>query len=132
MILHTAGPQFAQRAEEMTHDAESRFYRSREQRSRPPPPTGKTPIYNFDEWTHMHYGRAFARREAAKARYESKVGRNVIDRNLFYSELIFLGTVFVLTFFSLAYIGNVSYDVVEGEKVDKNNTHSSKSLSEAK
>jgi hypothetical protein len=80
----------------------------------------------------MHYGRAFARREAAKARYESKVGRNVIDRNLFYSELIFLGTVFVLTFFSLAYIGNVSYDVVEGEKVDKNNTHSSKSLSEAK
>jgi hypothetical protein len=30
-FLHTAGPQFAQRAEEMMHDAESRFYRSREQ-----------------------------------------------------------------------------------------------------
>jgi DnaJ family protein C protein 30 len=132
-ILHTAGPQFAQHAEETTqNDTESRFYRSREQRSRAPPPKGKTPIYNFDEWTHMHYGAAFARREAAKARYGSKVGKSITDRHLFYIELIFFGTVFILTSLSLTYIKNVSYDVVEDGNVENNNTHSSKSLSAAK
>jgi DnaJ family protein C protein 30 len=132
-ILHTVSPQFAQHAEEGTQsETESRFYRSREQRSKAPPPTGRTPIYNFDEWTRMHYGAAFARREAAKARYERKVGESINDRHHLYTELIFLGAVFILVSLSLTYIKKVSYDVVEDENVVNNNAHPTKSSSAAK
>lgn len=120
-ILHTAGPQYAQDAEETTHDNESKFYKSREQRSRAPPPTGRTPIYDFDEWTHMHYGTSFARREAAKARYARKIGKNISDRHFLYSELIFLATVFILTSVSLSYIKHQSYDKVD-ESVKNDDT----------
>lgn len=38
------------------------FYRSRERRTRPPPPDGRTPIYDFDEWSKQHYGATFAKK----------------------------------------------------------------------
>lgn len=122
-ILHTAGPHFAQNAEETTQDhTESMFYKSREQRSRAPPPTGRTPIYNFDEWTRMHYDTSFARKEAAKARYARKVGKNISDRHFFYSELVFLAAVFIVTSLSLSYIKTKSYDTVD-ESVKNNDTN---------
>lgn len=34
--------------------------------------TGRTPIYNFDEWSRFHYGESFQRRSTAKAEYESQ------------------------------------------------------------
>lgn len=40
---------------------ETKFYRSRETRTRPPPPDGRTPIYDFDEWSRQHYGATFAK-----------------------------------------------------------------------
>lgn len=49
-------------------DPQTRFYRSRGST-----PTGKTPIYDFDEWSREHYGTAFKRREAAKEKFERKV-----------------------------------------------------------
>jgi DnaJ family protein C protein 30 len=119
-ILHTAGAQFAQNAEGTARDdSESKFYKSREQRSKAPPPTGKTPIYNFDEWTYMHYGAAFARREEAKARYANKVGRSISDRHIFFSELVLIGVTFILTFLSFSYMKNKSYDVVEDVSEEK-------------
>lgn len=122
-ILHTAGPHFAQNAEETTQNhTESMFYKSREQRSRAPPPTGRTPIYNFDEWTRMHYDTSFARKEAAKARYARKVGKNISDRHFFYSELVFLAAVFIVTSLSLSYIKTKSYDTVD-ESVKNNDTN---------
>lgn len=123
-ILYTAGAQFARNAEGTTqNDSESKFYTSREQRSKAPPPAGKTPIYNFDEWTHMHYGASFARREEAKARYASKVGRSISDRHFLFSEIMLIGVTFILTFLSLSYMKNNSYDVVEDVSQEKNNTN---------
>ncbi|KAF2878998.1 hypothetical protein ILUMI_27180 [Ignelater luminosus] len=43
-----------------TEDPSAKFYRSREHRTRPPT-TGRTPIYDFDEWSKSHYGATFAR-----------------------------------------------------------------------
>ncbi|KDR16290.1 DnaJ-like protein subfamily C member 30 [Zootermopsis nevadensis] len=132
-ILHTAGPQFTQHAEETTQDdPELRFYRSREHRSRAPPPTGKTSIYDFDEWTRMHYGKVFARREAAKARHESDVRRRILDRQLFYTEMSVLGTFVTIIFLTFTYIKIVNYDVVKDENVENRNTHPPKPLSAAK
>lgn len=132
-ILHTAGPQFAENAEETTQDhTESKFYKSREQRNKAPPPTGRTSIYNFDEWTRMHYGTSFARKEAAKARYARKVGKNISDRHFFVSELVFFATVIILTSISLSYIKNKSYDIVD-ESVNNNDTnHPTNSLPTSK
>lgn len=42
--------------------AVSKFYKSRGQTY-----SGKTPIYDFDEWSKNHYGKMFKRREKAKA-----------------------------------------------------------------
>jgi hypothetical protein len=70
----------------------------------------------------MHYGTSFARREAAKVRYARKVGRSVSDRHFFYSELVFLAAVFILTSLSLSYIKNNSYDIVD-ESVKNNDTN---------
>jgi len=123
-ILHTAGAQFAHNAEETTQsDSESKFYKSREKRSKAPPPAGKTPIYNFDEWTYMHYGAAFARREEAKARYASKVSRSIGDRHFFFSELLLIGVTLILTFVSFSYMKNKNYDVVEDINEEKNDTN---------
>lgn len=48
--------------------AVSKFYKSRGQTF-----SGKTPIYDFDEWSKNHYGKTFQRREKAKARHSSEV-----------------------------------------------------------
>lgn len=50
------------------------FYKSRETRTRPPPPDGRQPIYDFDEWSRQHYGETLRK------------GREVKERRAFYSE----------------------------------------------
>ncbi|XP_065334033.1 dnaJ homolog subfamily C member 30, mitochondrial [Cloeon dipterum] len=54
----------------------SKFYKSRGMTY-----TGKTPIYDFDEWSREHYGRTFARREKAKERHQSKINLNMNVRD---------------------------------------------------
>lgn len=49
-----------------------KFYRSREKRTRPPPPDGKTPIYDFDEWSKQHYGAMFARDMYTRSRRNAR------------------------------------------------------------
>lgn len=76
-ILHTAGPQFEAReepvAEEVTYK-HARFYHSRNEPKRVHVrmPQNINKVYNFDEWSHQHYGKTFARRAAAKERYDSE------------------------------------------------------------
>ncbi|PSN44396.1 hypothetical protein C0J52_05741 [Blattella germanica] len=125
-ILHTAGPQFAQQPEdmEMEDDTQSKFYKSRAQRSKAPPPTGKTPIYNFDEWTQAHYEKSFARREAAKQRYERKVERASSDKYYLASEVVFLSTVAILTILGISYIKNASYDEPLDDTTDSKDSNS--------
>lgn len=53
-----SGPSVHQTAPEDPH---AKFYRSRDVRTRAPPPDGRTPIYDFDEWSRQHYGSTFAR-----------------------------------------------------------------------
>ncbi|KAJ9582128.1 hypothetical protein L9F63_003523 [Diploptera punctata] len=122
-ILHTAGSQYAQHQDaedmEMEDDSRKQFYKSREQRSKAPPPSGKSPIYDFDEWTQAHYGSAFARREAAKARYERKVNAEIIENESLGTELLYFLVVILITLFGFTYIKHSSYDVVE--EADDNN-----------
>ncbi|XP_065172735.1 dnaJ homolog subfamily C member 30, mitochondrial-like, partial [Atheta coriaria] len=47
-------------------DPSLKFYRSRDVKSRPPPPTNNIPVYDFDEWSKQHYGATFAREQELK------------------------------------------------------------------
>lgn len=54
---------------DVREDKSMGFYRSREKMTRPPQPDGgRTPIYDFDEWSRQHYETLFARTVVNKAR----------------------------------------------------------------
>lgn len=69
--------------------------------------TGRTPIYDFDEWSRIHYGEILEKRAKAKARYEKQFGSNnenrlMIEReSVMFSLLLFLCSSFII--FTYAY-----------------------------
>ncbi|GLH01015.1 Protein tumorous imaginal discs, mitochondrial [Gryllus bimaculatus] len=100
-------------------DEQTKFYKSRFTRDKPPT-TGRTPIYNFDEWSHAHYGDAFARRAAAKERFEQKKMDKLRQEKEVENEFVVLGVLlFVLSFFAFTRITNDSNDI-SGKEFDGN------------
>lgn len=57
----------------------SKFYESRHKRGQVPTSTGRTPIYDFDEWAKTHYQSTRQRREESKVRYEQLLRDRVVD-----------------------------------------------------
>ncbi|KAF5294339.1 hypothetical protein FQR65_LT10792 [Abscondita terminalis] len=49
-------------------DVVHKFYKSREKRTRPPT-QGRTPIYDFDEWSRQHYTASFIQEKERKRKY---------------------------------------------------------------
>ncbi|KAF4516872.1 hypothetical protein B566_EDAN014364 [Ephemera danica] len=79
-------------SQEVPEDPQAKFYRSRGTT-----PSGKTPIYNFDEWSREHYGAAFKRREAAKSRFEKKSKGGEEQRGELQKEsIIYMGIIVFL------------------------------------
>ncbi|KRT83509.1 Chaperone [Oryctes borbonicus] len=69
-------------------DPRTKFYRSREHRHRP---MGRTPIYDFDEWSRAHYGATFARDMERKRReHMMKENREKGDNDVKVERAIFL------------------------------------------
>lgn len=75
-ILHTGGPQFEGREEEPVVENDTykhaKFYHSRNDPKRVHVriPENINRVYNLDEWSQQHYGKTFARRAAAKEKYD--------------------------------------------------------------
>ncbi|KAI9577524.1 dnaJ homolog subfamily C member 30, mitochondrial-like [Glossina fuscipes] len=76
-IIHTAGSQYAQKSQDIVDDMEpdiddpsTKFYKSRFTKSTVADNKGRTPIYNFDEWSRAHYGQSFERRKTAKEKHD--------------------------------------------------------------
>ena len=74
-VLHIlfSGAAINNKYQQESDDPKTRFYKSRD-RYTPSPFTGKTPIYDFDEWSRAHYGETFQRdihrrNRAAQIRY---------------------------------------------------------------
>ncbi|XP_076364498.1 dnaJ homolog subfamily C member 30, mitochondrial-like [Tachypleus tridentatus] len=61
-------------------DDYTKFYRSRHQRSKPPPPRGRTPIYNFDEFYRMHYSESLRRDQENEKYYRERLKYRSIMR----------------------------------------------------
>ncbi|KAG0726475.1 Chaperone protein dnaJ 1, mitochondrial [Chionoecetes opilio] len=60
----------------------SRFYESRRKRGAVPSASGRTPIYNFDEWSKYHYDSSRMRRGYAKIKYEDLLKERAAEAEL--------------------------------------------------
>lgn len=117
-------------AEDVEDDAQTKFYKQHMKKDRPPPPTGSTPIYDFDEWSRVHYGNNFNRRQTARKRYErikNEQGNTQVRRIEFTVLAILCFVCFMVVFSKL---DQGSYDNVKDKGADDGNSSApSKSVS---
>lgn len=127
-IIHTAGPQFAQaqreadeaeyREEEKEEDPQTRFYKARMKRSNVPNASGRTPIYDFDEWSRSHYGANFARKQEAMNKMntqEEKRKSNMLD---FQTEVVMFTGIVMVAFVIIVGIMETANDVDQTGRKD--------------
>ncbi|XP_046740073.1 dnaJ homolog subfamily C member 30, mitochondrial-like [Diprion similis] len=110
-------------------DAQTRFYKSRLNRSKIVSSDGRTPIYNFDEWAKAHYGELFT--QTSERRENSKRLQREKEDELLRSQQTAIGMpIILLVLFTFAsvytYRDSTSYDVNRVSR-DTNDTHASSS-----
>ncbi|XP_050302446.1 dnaJ homolog subfamily C member 30, mitochondrial-like [Anthonomus grandis grandis] len=66
-----------------------RFYKSREMRSRPPPPSPRQTVYNFDEWSRMHYSESVKRATDLKNRRAARAAEMQLHKEAVQEEKCF-------------------------------------------
>ncbi|XP_037806419.1 dnaJ homolog subfamily C member 30, mitochondrial-like [Lucilia sericata] len=123
-IIHTAGSQYAQATEETVReepevedDPSTKFYKSRFTKSKVSDTEGRTPIYNFDEWSKAHYGKSFERRKAAKAKYERTEAQAKEHALIAQNEILLFGIAFVCVLVYLKFMVESSYDTPKARAI---------------
>lgn len=88
-IIHTAGEKYHRYdpVEEEETDPTAKFYKARAHKDKSTA-TGRTPIYDFDEWTNAHYGGAFKQQQRIKMRQREKVHQKQKDVESLSKDLI--------------------------------------------
>lgn len=117
-IIHTAGSQYAHRPEATAHDAEpeveddpsTKFYKSRFKKSTVADSQGRTPIYDFDEWSRAHYGKSFERRQTAKAKHERQELQKKEHALIAQNEILLLSIAFICVVVYAKFFVESSYD----------------------
>lgn len=73
-IIHTAGEKYQRYdpVDEEEPDPTTKFYKARAHKDKTTA-TGRTPIYDFDEWTNAHYGGTFNQHQRLKMRNREKI-----------------------------------------------------------
>ncbi|EAT37017.1 AAEL010955-PA [Aedes aegypti] len=119
-ILHTAGRQYAQHQpverEPEEDDPQTRFYKKRMTRAHVPTASGRTPIYDFDEWSRNHYGKNFERKKAADAKFRAKAEReSQIDSHVLQGYVVY-AMVGVAMFYGLILLNERSHDTPKAQE----------------
>ncbi|XP_001359582.3 dnaJ homolog subfamily C member 30, mitochondrial [Drosophila pseudoobscura] len=113
-IVHTAGAQYAQdihdEPEPVEDDPETKFYKSRFQKSKVADSEGRTPIYDFDEWSRNHYGKSFDRRQAAQAKYDRLKTQKETSKASTQTDVVMLAFIFAGVAVYLMFLSESSYD----------------------
>lgn len=116
-IVHTAGPQYAQDIHDVKEDieveeddAQTKFYKSRFRKSKVADVDGRTPIYNFDEWSKAHYGKNFERRQEAQAKYHRMRVQKEDNRVSGQTDVVMLSILFVACAVYVFFLVEPSYD----------------------
>lgn len=109
-------------AEEPEDDPQTKFYKQHMRKDKPPPPTGSTPIYDFDEWSRAHYGQNFTRRQTARKRYE-RLKREEGSSQVRHIELSVLAVLtFVCFMVVFSKLDQHSYDNVKDDQQKQEDT----------
>uniref|UniRef100_A0A182QQW9 J domain-containing protein n=1 Tax=Anopheles farauti TaxID=69004 RepID=A0A182QQW9_9DIPT len=114
-ILHTAGRQYASEepsaaTEQKEDDAQTRFYKKRMTRTQAPTATGRTPIYDFDEWSRNHYGSRFEQKKQAEERFKNKAEREEIFKSRMQHEYIIFPLMFLCIMYCMIVFQEGTYD----------------------
>ncbi|XP_058117270.1 dnaJ homolog subfamily C member 30, mitochondrial [Anopheles ziemanni] len=114
-ILHTAGRHYASEApsaasEQPEDDAQTRFYKKRMNRTHAPTASGRTPIYDFDEWSRNHYGSRFEQKMKAEERFKRKAEREEIFQTRLQHEYIIFPLLFFCILYCVIAFQEASYD----------------------
>lgn len=118
--LYDKGLNLNQRHSTPQEEEINKFYKSRQFKSKPPPPTGRTPIYDFDEWSRSHYAATLARDIARKKRRQQEKASQTEDVENVKKEKIMFCTAVLICFVGYLYLRNEGYDEVK-QKVTKRN-----------
>ncbi|CAD7092389.1 unnamed protein product [Hermetia illucens] len=118
-IIHTAGSQYAhmrprfhdEDVKEEPDDPQTKFYKAHMKKSQVPHASGRTPIYNFDEWSRAHYGASFERRKAAKEKFETKERKRAADVATLEKEILLIGIAFLFACMFLVFKQESGLDV---------------------
>lgn len=101
-MVHTAGEKFRgyndYRHQPEEDDATARFYKARMHKEKSTA-TGRTPIYDFDEWTRNHYTNTFKGDQKKKQFNAQKEEQRKVHMTNFRSEMSMLGTLGSATLF---------------------------------
>lgn len=116
-IIHSAEEKFRKPQEEEEEDPTARFYQARMNKERRTA-TGRTPIYNFDEWAEAHYGGEFKRQQKLRnSAKEKKTNTEHISSDQKNQKLVFLGMLaFFIVFVSFSSSANHDVDHTKEKK----------------
>lgn len=98
-IVHTAGAQYRDENVnvDVPDDPQTKFYKRHMKRTEAPSASGRTPIYDFDEWNDKHYGVAFKRSQDARKRFHDKPIEEASAANSVKYEITILGGMVLMT-----------------------------------
>lgn len=115
-IIHTASEKYAAKQptpEEEEDDPTTRFYKARMKKEHATA-TGRTPIYDFDEWTQSHYGKSFDQQQ--KLKRDSKKNTHKKQEHIHSSQKELVVIVAILILIGMIFMQGKSYDV---DRLDK-------------
>lgn len=115
-IIHTAGREYSEAASHDINvpedDPQTRFYKARMNRSDAPTPTGRTPIYDFDEWSRAHYGDTFERRQEGKKKFVRKEQERKMEADSLQKDYMLFSLVLVVIGFMVMSTNMAAHDTV--------------------
>lgn len=84
-----------------------------------PHASGRTPIYNFDEWTEAHYGKTFTRRQTAINKHRERSNQEFKEETGIKTEKVIFGMLLGLAggAFIFLQVDTLSLDHVDDKKV---------------
>lgn len=91
-------------------DASTKFYKSRFKKSTVADMKGRTPIYDFDEWSRQHYGKSFERRNVAKAKFERQEAQKRDQVFKTQNEVLLLCLSLVCVMIYVTFLSESAYD----------------------
>lgn len=107
--------------EEDDSDPTMRFYKSRMKKEHRTAATGRTPIYDFDEWTESHYGETLKKNQAKRKKIYEAAEKREREKLLKQNDTAIIVLFAAMLIFTIVHELSPDYDRVKKKSdIDKN------------